>query len=68
MKKIVLISALALFVATFSFATTGVRTEKAPSAQIDDDEKKDAKDDEKKDSSCEKKEESCEKKESSGCN
>lgn len=72
MKKIVLISALALFLATYSFAVTGVRSEKAPTAQRDDNDKKEAndedkKDEKKKDSTCEKKEESCAKKESAGC-
>jgi hypothetical protein len=68
MKKIVLISAMVLFVASFSFVTANVVTEKAPSAQVDDDKKKEKKEDCKKDSSCEKKEENCEKKKSSECN
>jgi hypothetical protein len=67
MKKIILISALVLFVASYSFASSDVVVEKAPTAQTDDDEKKDASDTEKKDSSSEKKEESCAKKESSCC-
>ncbi len=67
MKKLVLVSVLALFMASFSFASTGVVIEKAPTAQTDDDEKKEATDTEKKESTCDKKEESCAKKESSCC-
>jgi len=67
MKKVVLISALMLFVATFTFASTGVINEKAPVTQNDDDEKKAASNDEKKEGTCEKKKESCEEKENSGC-
>ena len=70
MKKLILFSALVLFVASYSFAGTSMVIEKAPTAQMDDDEKKAAENtenNEKKEGTCEKKEESCAKKENSGC-
>jgi hypothetical protein len=70
MKKLIFISAFVLFVASYSFAGTSVMIEKAPTSQIDDNEKKAAEnteDNKKEDAKCEKKEESCDKKESSCC-